>query len=136
MNILLINHYAGSPGLGMEYRPYYMAREWQKAGHKLLIIAASNAHVRTHQFKLSKNYEKHIIEGIDYLIFKTPEYQGNGFSRVLNMFSFVKGLYQNSKIISKEFKPDVVIASSTYPLDIFPAKRIANISKAKLFFEV
>ena len=33
MNILLINHYAGSPDLGMEFRPYYMAKEWQKAGH-------------------------------------------------------------------------------------------------------
>lgn len=27
MNILLINHYAGSPDLGMEFRPYYMAKE-------------------------------------------------------------------------------------------------------------
>ena len=26
MNILLINHYAGSPDLGMEFRPYYMAK--------------------------------------------------------------------------------------------------------------
>ena len=30
MNILLINHYAGSPQYGMEYRPYYLAREWVK----------------------------------------------------------------------------------------------------------
>ena len=34
MNILLINHYAGSPELGMEFRPYYMAKEWVKAGHQ------------------------------------------------------------------------------------------------------
>ena len=27
MNILYLNHYAGSPALGMEYRPYYLARE-------------------------------------------------------------------------------------------------------------
>ena len=33
MNILLINHYAGSPEMGMEFRPYYFAREWVKAGH-------------------------------------------------------------------------------------------------------
>ncbi len=32
MNILLINHYAGSPELGMEFRPYYMAKEWVKMG--------------------------------------------------------------------------------------------------------
>lgn len=27
MNILLINHYAGYPNLGMEYRPYYLSKE-------------------------------------------------------------------------------------------------------------
>ena len=32
MNILLLNHYAGSPALGMEFRPYYLAREWVRAG--------------------------------------------------------------------------------------------------------
>ena len=29
MNILLINHYAGSDYHGMEFRPYYMGREWK-----------------------------------------------------------------------------------------------------------
>ena len=28
LNILYINHYAGGPAYGMEYRPYYLAREW------------------------------------------------------------------------------------------------------------
>lgn len=36
----------------------------------------------------------------------------------------------------KELKPDVVIASSTYPMDIWVAKRIAKKSGAKLVFEV
>lgn len=31
MNILLVNHYAGSVHHGMEYRPYYLAREWVRA---------------------------------------------------------------------------------------------------------
>ena len=46
MNILLINHYAGSPRHGMEYRPYYLAREWVRLGHKVQIVAASWSHVR------------------------------------------------------------------------------------------
>ena len=41
MNILLINHYAGSPQHGMEYRPYYLAREWVRAGHTVQIVATA-----------------------------------------------------------------------------------------------
>lgn len=136
MNILLINHYAGSPSLGMEYRPYYMAREWKKAGHNVLIVAASNAHVRSTQFDSKEIFEYKNIEEIDYLIVKTPAYSGNGFARIKNMFSFVSKLYFNANEIIREFKPNVVIASSTYPLDIFPATKIAKLSKAKLIFEV
>lgn len=51
MNILLINHYAGSPALGMEYRPYYLAREWVRAGHRVQILAADFSHVRAHVLK-------------------------------------------------------------------------------------
>ena len=49
MNILLINHYAGSPDLGMEFRPYYMAKEWQKAGHHVRIVGGSFSHLRKKQ---------------------------------------------------------------------------------------
>ena len=136
MNILLINHYAGSPTLGMEYRPYYMAREWVKAGHKVLIVTASNAHVRSKQFELNQAFEYQNIEGINYLIVNTPKYSGNSFGRIKNMFSFVSRLYFNANEIIREFKPNAVIASSTYPLDIFPATKIAKLSKAKLIFEV
>ena len=46
MNIVLINHYAGSPEMGMEFRPYYFAREWVKKGHRVDIFAASYSHLR------------------------------------------------------------------------------------------
>lgn len=46
MNIILINHYAGSNIHGMEFRPYYLAREWVKMGHNVTIIAASFSHLR------------------------------------------------------------------------------------------
>ena len=49
MNILLINHYAGSNIHGMEYRPYYLAKEWVKVGHDVTIVAASFSHVRSKQ---------------------------------------------------------------------------------------
>ena len=44
MNILLINHYAGSPSLGMEFRPYYMAREWLKMEHQTATVELAADH--------------------------------------------------------------------------------------------
>jgi glycosyltransferase involved in cell wall biosynthesis len=136
MNILLINHYAGSPSLGMEFRPYYMANEWQKCGHNVLIVAASNSHVRSKQFQLKQNFEKHNIEGVNYLILKTPQYEGNTIKRIINIITFVWQLFKHKKMFANEFKPDVVITSSTYPFDIYPGKKIAKISGAKLIYEV
>ena len=49
MKLLLINHYAGSPKHGMEFRPFYLAREWVRTGHQALILGASYSHVRTTQ---------------------------------------------------------------------------------------
>ena len=46
MNILYIEHYAGSPEMGMEFRPYYLAREWVKQGHKVAMIAGDYSHLR------------------------------------------------------------------------------------------
>ena len=54
MNILLINHYAGSPELGMEFRPYYMAKEWVKMGHQVLIVGGSFSHLRKYNLRERK----------------------------------------------------------------------------------
>lgn len=137
MNILLINHYAGSLRHGMEYRPYYLAREWVRLGHRVQILAASHAHVRSQQPILDgRDRLEETVDGIAYTWFATPSYHGNGVARVRNMAAFVHRLYQDSTTIARSFAPDVVIASSTYPLDIFPARRIARLAGARLLFEV
>ena len=61
MNILLINHYAGSPQYGMEYRPYYLAREWVKVGHKVTIVGASFSHLRRKQPKVNGNISEELL---------------------------------------------------------------------------
>ncbi|NOT86430.1 MAG: glycosyltransferase family 4 protein [Methylococcaceae bacterium] len=136
MNILLVNHYAGSTRHGMEYRPYYLAREWVHAGHRVQILAASYSHVRISQPEMQLVTHDEIIDGIDYRWYSTPAYKGNGFGRVKNMLAFLWGVWKQRHLIAVEFKPDVVIASSTYPMDIWPARHIAKLAKAKLVFEV
>lgn len=136
MNLLFINHYAGSPNYGMEYRPYYLGREWVKLGHQVTVVAASRSHLRRAQPAVNGATTEEQIEGIRYLWLKTPPYQGNGLRRVLNMLTFVGRLMRFGRRLAKECRPQVVIASSTYPLDIYPASRIARRSGAKLVFEV
>lgn len=152
MNIIIINHYAGSPKSGMEYRPYYLAKEWIRLGHSVIIIGASQSHVRTIQpskmpksaFNKSETLKSltsiiHAIETVDnieYIWIKTNKYKGNGLGRVINIFSFTTRLYFAAKRLAKAFAPDIVIASSTYPMDIYAARRIAQSAKARLVFEV
>ncbi|MGJ7915471.1 glycosyltransferase family 4 protein [Massilia sp. LXY-6] len=121
----------------MEYRPYYLAREWQRLGHRVRIIASAHSHVRTHNPDLRGHSRlDEVIDDIEYTWFNTPAYSGNGVGRALNMAAFVARLYREGPGLAREFRPDAVIASSTYPLDIWPAHKIARLSGARLLFEV
>ena len=138
MNILLINHYAGSPDMGMEFRPYYFAREWVKMGHNVSIIASDYSHLRRVNPKVNKDFQKEDVDGIDYYWVKTRQYGSNGVKRALTMFQFVSKLIRNAKRIVKTISPDVVICSSTYPLDTYVGQKIKRISKkdVKLVHEI
>lgn len=132
MNILLINHYAGTPTLGMEFRPYYLAREWVRLGHRVQILAADFSHVRAHQPAAGDE----LIDGIAYRWLATPRYRGNGAGRLRNIWAFLRVVWADAARLVREFRPDVVIASSTYPMDIWVARRIARRAGAKLVYEV
>ena len=76
------------------------------------------------------------IDGIGYRWYATPSYRGNGLGRVRSMLSFLWQLWHDGRRLADDFKPDIVIASSTYPMDIWPARRIARRAGAKLVYEV
>ncbi len=135
MNILLINHYAGSKEYGMEYRPYYLAREWVKQGHQVTIVGATFSHLRLKNPNVKEEYAFEDIEGIRYIWFITPAYDGS-IARIKNMLVFLWKLYKYSKRLVKDVKPDLVIASSTYPLDNYPAYKIAKMAGAKYTYEI
>ncbi len=136
MNILLINHYAGSTEMGMEFRPYYFAREWVRMGHRVHVIAADYSHLRVKNPKVTKDFQTTRTSGIFYHWIKTGRYEGNGVKRALTMFRFVGKLWLAAKRIAEVFQPDVVITSSTYPLDTYAGQKIARMCGAKLIHEV
>ena len=131
MNILMISHYAGAPQYGMEFRSYYMAREWVRMGHRVTVVGAAFSHLR----KVQPPVGHETLEGINYLWLPTTHYEGNGIKRVLTMFQFCSQVYKHSRELI-DFKPDIVIASSVYTFDLYPCRYIARRTGAKLVYEV
>lgn len=120
----------------MEYRPYYLAQEWEKLGHKVTIVAASYAHLRYKNPQITGQQCEITVEKAHYLFIKTPQYTDNDSRRYKNIYRFLQGLYRNAAMIAEKYKPELVIASSTYPLDIYPARKIAALAGARLVYEV
>ena len=135
MNILVINHYAGGGDLGMEYRPWHLGKEWVKAGHRVFVVAADHSPLRLHNPSVRCDLESEQHDGITYIWLKTPAYEGS-LRRIANMLVFVAKLNCYAKKIARLTKPDVVVASSTYPLDNYPACKIARRCGAKYIYEV
>lgn len=132
MNILYINHYAGGPTLGMEFRPYHLALEWVRAGHRVRVVGATFSHLRRVQPVAGDT----CIDGIDHRWLPTPAYRGNGVGRVWNIACFLSRLRLQAGRLVRACRPDVVIASSTYPMDIWVARHIARRAGAQLVHEV
>lgn len=131
MNILMISHYAGAPQYGMEFRSYYMGREWVRMGHRVTVVGAAFSHLR----KVQPPVGHETLEGINYLWLPTTHYEGNGIKRVLSVFQFCCQVYKHSRELI-DFKPDIVIASSVYTFDLYPCRHIARRTGAKLVYEV
>lgn len=120
----------------MEFRPYYLAREWTTQGHKVIIVGASFSHLRKIQPTVKGVFTVEVIDNLNYIWLKTNSYSGNGLKRIASMFVFLFRLFFNVQKALKTFEPDLIIASSTYPLDNFPARRLARQFKALYCYEV
>ena len=136
MNILIVNHYAGSAKHGMVYRYYYLAKYWGEMGHKVRIVASSESHLRKVHPVVDKNVAFEVVDGIEYAWVKTPKYESNNVKRVINMFSFVSALFTRKKEILQNFKPDVIIGSCSYNFEVYPIKSYAKEHNATLIYDI
>jgi glycosyltransferase involved in cell wall biosynthesis len=134
-NIWIINEYAGSPYHGMEFRHYYLAREFVKLGHNVTIIAASFSHLFRNPPDIKETFTLEEIDGINYLWIKVPRYKGSTDKRrVLKWLKFSSSLFYLP--YKKLSKPDVIILSPMATFPVLPAYRLAKKFKAKFIYEV
>ncbi|MBR4868959.1 MAG: glycosyltransferase WbuB, partial [Clostridia bacterium] len=101
MNILYIEHYAGSDKYGMEFRPFYMAREWVKMGHSVTILAADFSHLRKQNPVVTKDFETETDSGVDFVWLKTNKYRRNDLMRVKNIYCFINKIKKHAKYIAE-----------------------------------
>ena len=134
-NIWIINQYTGSPYYGMNYRSYYVAKEFVKQGHDVTIFAGTYSHLFTNLPESVGMFTKEMIDGINYIWVNTPKYKSSkSIGRVWNMLVFMCKLFFVN--IFKYEKPDMIIVSS---LSIFPVLNAyiwSKILKIEFIFEV
>jgi hypothetical protein len=134
MNVWYIHPYSGSPSYGMSYRPYYLAKNFERLGFNTTIITSGYHHLsQIHKEGLGLK----TIDKQSFYFVESAHYEGNGFGRLRNMFSFGLNLFKRAfRQFSEDNKPDVIIASTAHPFHIFAAKYYAVKFNAKLILEV
>ncbi len=134
-NIWYINETAGSPEHGMVFRQYYFSKQFVQQGFNVTLISSTFSHLFKKLPNDSFNYNKEIIEGINYLWLKVPKYkESKDKKRIFKWFVFMYRLFRLDT--KKMTKPDVIIFSCTTPFSFLPAYWLSKKLKSKIFFEI
>jgi glycosyltransferase involved in cell wall biosynthesis len=78
-------------------------------------------------------YKTEIVNSINYIYIKACNYQGNGISRIKNMFEYTIRLFSVTKKFSK---PDIIIATSVHPLACVAGLIISKRYNCKCIIEI
>jgi glycosyltransferase involved in cell wall biosynthesis len=133
MNIWLLHPFAGGPGLGRHWRPYWLADAWAKMGHRPLVVSAAFHHL--HRDPGATGPRR--IGDVDFWFVETPRYGAGSLGRFWNNLYFGPRFRLNATSIANRFgKPDLIIASSPHLFFISAAHRVAQRFDAKFWVEV
>ncbi len=134
-NIWIINQYAGTPYYGMNYRSYYLGKEFLNSGNKVTIFSGAYSHLFVNFPKVDGSYTKEFIDGIDFIWVKTPKYKASkSLGRVWSMLVFMFRLFFIN--IFKFEKPDIIIISSLSLFPVLNAYIWSKVFKIEFIFEV
>ena len=82
MRICYLDHYAGSPTAGMEYRPHAMAVEWARLGADTTIVPGTYSHLRTRNFSDAEPGRPYDVDGVEFRFLRTRGLAPFGFYRI------------------------------------------------------
>ena len=131
-SIVIVNHNAGSPHHGPNFRSYYAAKGWVGQGATVTVVCSSFSHKLKNLPQFEGDYLFEWIDGIQYLWLKGPQFKGNA-GRAKSFLVFWRQLRRLPELISG--KVDFVLCSSPPPLWVSRCRRFAELKNAKLIFE-
>lgn len=134
MNIWIFNHYA----VPMEYYPHgrvhWFAKYLRQYGHTVTVFAASTVHNSDiNLIETEDKYKCMTINDVQYVYLKTSLYEGNGRSRVFNMFQYMFALLKTAKNFPR---PDKILAMSVHPLTCVAGIRLARKYKIQCVVDI
>ena len=135
-HVWILNHYAQEPTGAGGTRHFSLARHLPAHGWTASIIAAS-VEINTGRQRLQSGESFRLDEyaEVPFLWVQTPEHQGNGGGRLINMVSYsMRALLP--KVTRPLARPDVVVGSSVHPLAAWTGAQLARRHRVPFVFEV
>ncbi|WP_159274044.1 glycosyltransferase family 4 protein [Variovorax boronicumulans] len=134
--VWVLNHYAQEPSGAGGTRHFHLAECLKKRGWQATLIAASVEFTSGKQrLDAGENHRYERISEVPFLWVRTPEYEGNGGGRVLNMLAYTWQALR-AKTLKDLPLPDAVIGSSVHPFAAVAASLLARRFKVPFVFEV
>jgi glycosyltransferase involved in cell wall biosynthesis len=126
--VWIFNHDACSPSTGPMLRHYNFAKYLEQMGYAVTIFASNRIHFNKNVIEVPEGKYIRLVENdVDFIRIKTPPYEGNGISRILNWYAYYRATFPISReLIRQGEKPDIIIGSSVHPLACFAANKIAK----------
>lgn len=127
-NVWIMNHYATDSFYNKGGRHYWFAENLINKGYNPVIFCANTRHnTQDRMLVTDGKYATETSGNIPFVFVKTSPYEGNGRSRIKNMFSFYRNLFPVAKDYARiNGKPDVILASSVHPLTMVAGIKIAK----------
>lgn len=134
--VWILNHYAQVPNGPGGTRHFSLAKNMLRKGWRSVILAASTDHKTGEQRLLGKKKFKSCkYNGVEILWIRVPNYRGNNFGRIFNMFSY--SVYVLLPETTRKLpRPNVIVGSSVHPLAAWAGAILAQRLSVPFIFEV
>jgi len=136
-NLWIVHHYANTPDQPGDARHFSYAREMQRRGHTVRIIACSFQH-QNHEYLPNGprgNWRHEVHDGVPFTWINASSYKGESVQRILNMFQFSFRALNPEWATGLE-RPDIVMGSSPHPFAALAAERLAARHNAPFLLEI